>query len=381
MSTQASNPFLRPTNQNARKQRTRVIEWLGAKMIAQHSLRARAASAVNMALAKELTVHGFVGAMGTGKTTLMRSLAHLMQREFLDEENGGHVFNILEWGEDELEDIRESLKQVTTDSIILIDDISFADRKMGSQKFAGVLSDLTKIRHREETAGRDVKVVMLFAYHYSKAINKSIRSWTDFIWCTAIQPAEFTNYDELFGPQAYRMIRIFSGEVRGALLTSHKKKGGRRWGPAPKFGPNKGKKLYEYQKPFAPALCFDGSILRTVAVPHLDKILEGERGTAPRDGRPPKEILDSLQLVHGATLKTAARYWIVRHTGEMPKGGVEAAYKALDRQAREYDITTDDVKEWLDATMRQKYKKGRDASEPDDTPDSVPDGPPEGESA
>lgn len=159
--------------------------------------------------------------------------------------------------------MQESLKQITDDSIVLIDDVSYANRKVSDRKFAEVLSALTKIRHRKETAGRDVKVILLISYHYSRSIDKGIRSWTDWIWITGLKRPELSNYDDMFGARSgttiYYQLRNFMKEQQVMLEADPESKEDRHWGP---------NDMYQHQEPFAAALVFNGSMLRKVAYPH-----------------------------------------------------------------------------------------------------------------
>lgn len=318
--------------------------WNGVRIIKKHSLLAAARQAALLEERMQITIHLFIGKVGAGKSTLARSVAHLMHKEL--NERYGLRFKYVKWGVKQLVDLEESLKQITTDTIILFDDVAWAKEQEGRKRWAAVQQAIANIRHREVG---DVRIVMLFTFQYSRSTDKFIRSQNDFIWLTGMNPEEYSNVSSMMGRGLRRAFQTFYHEtLPEAIYTG-------RWGPmATKEGKKKGERLYEWHKPFAPALLWDGRSLRTIAYPlpqWIDKTCPICGYDHSDDIKQDKEIDDTmehLQKKWGAShLKTAAGMWLIQH-GETPYADtVIKATKSLEKTIVEQGITKAQLIDWF----------------------------------
>ena len=146
-----------------------VVKWKGVNMVRQESFIAAVKEVVRWAEEIDVTRIGIVGDMHSGKTTMAEAIAHTIHKE-----------SKLPWGikvlyEQDLMNFEETLKTLTTDTnwILRFDDVSFLDAKHNKKAIGQVKEAVTKVRHLE--GGKDVKVVLIYNYHYSKGLDKYLR--------------------------------------------------------------------------------------------------------------------------------------------------------------------------------------------------------------
>lgn len=81
------------------------------------------------------------------------------------------------------------------------------------------------------------------------------------------------------------------------------------------------------------------------------------------DGRAPNAMLDALEQKYGRRAATAARYWALKHGGELPRV-IRTPYKRIDEAATGAGMTLGMVETWLEG----RKSRGR----PDDLPPDDP---------
>ena len=189
----AKDPFLASPHRPVANNHT--VKWRGQTMERNHSLLQAVREICHVANTRAFSCHMVSGIMSSGKTTLTDTLMHCTHIQMAKQYD--RHYNVVRWGEDQLLNIEEALKDILSDSIITIDDISMWAQKTSSKNSAEVISALTKIRHRQETLGKDVRVVVFFNVHYSRALQKTMRVWAQTIWVTSMGHEERHNLEAL----------------------------------------------------------------------------------------------------------------------------------------------------------------------------------------
>lgn len=317
----------------------KTTKWHGEKMLKMHSLLAACRTASNIAMARELSTHNIIGTMSSGKSTLAESIAHCMHEIMNLQHKTSMAVHM--WGEDELLNIDEALHGIKSNSVITFDDISYVQDKVSNRTWKGILSTITKIRHR---GMGDVRVVLIFNFHYSRGLDKFLRG-ADFHWITSMGSNEIDNYTQLFGKGSAAKLRFFERTLTGALNTG-------RWGPTDPLG--KKERMYKYHKPFAPCLFYDKSRLRTVAYP-LRQWINGKCGICneamgvEHEGVDLSAVFDPIYLDHGTHTITAARAWLMAR-GVNPYGrGTQQAMNRIENAAENHNVRPKDVLAWVEA--------------------------------
>jgi len=184
-----------------------TTEWQGVTIAQRHSLISTVDQIARMQRSLEVTTVGILGREGTGKTTLARTIAHLLHMQLskmpkhtdtsqdqasLDQIAKGYVVRVFE-GSTDLSQFREIVEHLPpVNRIIIFDDASFLSKIDIKQ----VKHDLTKVRHLE--GGVDVKTVLIYNYHYSKGLDKYMRD-TDFHYLTYVHGEDALNIKDRFG--------------------------------------------------------------------------------------------------------------------------------------------------------------------------------------
>lgn len=139
-----------------------------------------------------------VGKTGTGKTVLTKRLIHDLHQK--------HPSYIIKWlSSDDIFHVKEILQKLTKhrDYILIWDDISFLDQKMGKEEIADLGHTLAVLRH--EYLGEDSHLINFSLIHYLKSINKgSGLRQGDFVIATSLTQNEKSNFAEVFDGSALR---------------------------------------------------------------------------------------------------------------------------------------------------------------------------------
>jgi len=224
-------------------------DWKGVKMIRAHSIIATAKEVLGHNRFFQATRVGIVGNMGTGKTTLAMTLAHLLHKE------ADVPFAIRVFDEEALLNFRETISNLEpANYIIIIDDASFLSAQASKLKMDGIKQDITKIRHFPNQV--DKRIIMIINWHYEYGLDKMIRS-TDFRYCTSVGISDTDNLAKLTGSRYLQMIMQFQQMCVLMAKTPFEFR----------FMLGKMAFIYNYRKPHIPLLFYNKHTLRFVVSP------------------------------------------------------------------------------------------------------------------
>ncbi len=229
-----------------------ITKWKGVNMVRQESFLAAVKEVIKWAEEIDVTRVGIVGDMHSGKTTMAETIAHVIHKE-----------SKLPWGikilfEKDLMDFENTLKTLTVDTnwILRFDDVSFLDAKHNKKAISQVKEAVTKIRHLD--GGKDVKVILIYNYHYSKGLDKYLRM-ADFRFFSTVGSEEEDNLEGIMGIKAMGLVKFFAQNrqkaiTKGMFLSPHQMA-------------NKKKFFYKWRDPFIPILFWNNSTLRMIISP------------------------------------------------------------------------------------------------------------------
>lgn len=230
-----------------------TIEWLGSRMIRNHSLRATCKEVLTIAESVQAVKIDIIGNPGTGKSELSRSIAHLLHTM----SDVPYAVKILD--RESLLNFEATIKSLTPNNWILIfDDVSYLGASASKQQIEILKKVMTEIRHM---GGTDVRIISIYNVHYSYALSKGLRN-SAFTFFTSVASNETENMIKTLGVQNTQKITEFKRITQQALLKK-------------KFAIPLGKKkffIYNYRAPFAPSLFYNGMSLRTIVFPKREAI-------------------------------------------------------------------------------------------------------------
>jgi len=244
-------------NLSSDRQRPVVIKWHGVSMIRRHSFIAAIKEIVTFVNVKDFTTIGLIGDPDSGKSTLARSIAHIIHK-YADV-----PFTIKLLTETELPDFETTLKSLTPANYILIfDDVSFLSAKATRKDIDTIKQAITKIRHLDPD--HDIKVVSILNYHYSLGLDKYLRQ-SNFKFFTTVGSSENENVESMTGGKYAKLIKDFQTKL---FLGIVKNKIPFKIGSKDIFA-------YRYRDPFIPVLFYNTASLRIIISPTrewIDKI-------------------------------------------------------------------------------------------------------------
>lgn len=229
-------------------------EWKGVDTIRVHSIRATVKEILQVSDSLDAISIGIIGNPGTGKTTLMYTLAHLYHK--MSMEIYKRPFTVKIFDKHNLLNFEETLKNLTPTNYVLgFDDVSFLGANATKKQIEIVKQATTEIRHLP--GGQDVKIIKIMNYHYTLGVDKYLRQ-ADARYFTSIGSSELENMEKIVGPRYAERLKEFqkifnSAVTRKRFFYQVKNK--------------KGYFAYDYRKPFAPALFYNSNTLRHIVFP------------------------------------------------------------------------------------------------------------------
>ena len=254
------NRVIKPPVQTVKKKTgdiPTITEWHGEKMIRNHSIRATVKEIINQSESLDLIKINIVGNQSTGKTTLAKTLGHLIHKM------SEIPFSVKIFSKDELLDFQNTIGKLSpTNWVLVFDDVSFLQALTSKKQIEIIKQGITEIRHLP--GGQDVKIILIFNTHYTKSLDKYIRM-SDFEYFSSVGSEEMDNLSDKFGKGKMSKLaefrRVFNSATRNKKFTF-------------KLG-NKGFFSYKYKNPFVPLLFWNGDSLRFVVSPKrewIDKV-------------------------------------------------------------------------------------------------------------
>lgn len=249
---------------NGKDNKPTVINWNDEPMIRGHSIQAVARQIVRTVRRVDVVKINIVGDMGMGKTTLARTISHLIH--FYANKKYGIPFTVKEFTKEELLNFEQtvlSLEPVNT--VLIFDDVSFISSKKNKDKIEEIKQKMTEIRHlrsKEDGSDIDVKIVIIMITHYTLALQKYLRQ-AQFSFFVTVGSSEMDNMLKLVGNHYQKLLYRFQKIIAVAL---DKGKYTFTLGKKDKFF------TYRYQKPFAPILFHNVDKLRIIVSPMRDWI-------------------------------------------------------------------------------------------------------------
>lgn len=227
-----------------------TTEWKNARMVRTHSIKVASHEIITMSSNIDVVKVNIVGETGSGKTALASTLAHLLHKE------SSIPYSIRLLTRDHLLNIKKFVATLqATNYILIFDDISFLSATASANKIKQIEQTFTELRHLP--GGLDIKIIAIFNFHYTKSISPYLRQSNAHFY-TTIGSSDKTSIIDIVGKGYIRKIKLFIKMRNQAIATS-------------KFVTplgNKGKKfVYDYQKPFVPALFYNGNSARIIVFP------------------------------------------------------------------------------------------------------------------
>ena len=238
-----------------------VTKWNTAPMLRKHSLNVCVEQIARTASNLDFVNIGILGQSGRGKTTLAKTVMHMLHEHLY--KTHGLRYHVHIWGEDEMKDFENSMATINDNAILLFDDISYVHQLLG-RGFDHIRQAVTKIRHRPD--GRDIRLILFYNYHYSKAMDKFMRG-TDHSFFVGLTSSEKDNLLEMVGK--WNMRRVHA-------MDRHYKKGMSNgvWYvqiAATKDGKPIGKPIeYKWDAPFRPAIFYNGDRCKEIVFPRRE---------------------------------------------------------------------------------------------------------------
>lgn len=237
--------------EDAKDHRPAIIKWRTENMVRTHSLRATVKEIISTLQVLDVVKVGVIGDQSTGKSSLEDTLAHLIHKM------SPIPFSVRSLGEEEFMEIEKYLASLQPANYVLkFRDLSFLKGKYGSKKIEELKAAITKIRHLP--GGKDVKIVLLYDYHYTMGLDKYLRQ-ANFRYFTSVGSSEKDNMIDIVGKRYENMINDFSNTYV-EMTTTEAHKATFRIGKNRFFS-------YHYKSPFVPVLFWNNANLRVVVFP------------------------------------------------------------------------------------------------------------------
>lgn len=251
-----------------------LTKWCGSVLARSHALLPKIRVVADHQSRNELTTISIRGREGTGKTTLAKVIAHALHTEMdsrakakaadmpayearhLKAIQRGYIVRILK--AEDLDTFTALIKSMPEQNRILVfDDASFMGHS-SSNYIRDIKKQITRVRH---VSGQDYKVVLIYNFHYSRALDPYLRD-TNFIAQTSISTQEARNMADMYGEEPGNMplldaFKKFSSRMQSkgqVTVDLGKRTGGRRV-------------TYKYSSPFRLGTWFDGSTLSLIVYP------------------------------------------------------------------------------------------------------------------
>lgn len=196
-----------------------TTQYLGHPIIQSHSIQEKAREIIRHNIRANFSRISMNGTMGTGKTSLILHLTHLLHSIAMLEYNLPYA---VRWVDSkELLDPEKFFESIDpVNQIIITDDTSYVTEMMGKMKKALLKYNTTKMRHQKDSRGHHItiNVITIIVTHYTKGYDKMLRD-VDFRYFTTVTPEEKRSISDLVGKQMVQKFirRSYLMEVKGKV--------------------------------------------------------------------------------------------------------------------------------------------------------------------
>ena len=226
-----------------------ITKWKGESMIRIHSMRASIKEILQTSKNKDVVKIGIIGEPHTGKTTQADTIGHLIHTM------SDIPFAIRSFDKESFVNIRKTLASLAPANYVLkFGDLSWLSANASRKQLDELKQSLTEIRHLP--GGKDVKIIMIYDYHYTKALDPYLRQ-SEFKYYTGVGSSEKQNMEDMVGKQNMGKMLAFKKMCTRMMANE-------------KFTFRLGAKgffIYKFRNPFIPMLYWNEDTLRFVVSP------------------------------------------------------------------------------------------------------------------
>lgn len=316
------------------RQRPVVIPWKDARMVRAHSFLAMVREIIQWSTRSDVTKVSIIGKPDSGKSTLSQAIAHVVHK-YADMPFAVRVFS-----KEHMMNFKETLSTLTPSNYILVfDDISFLGADANKKQVDMIKQAETTIRHLP--GGQDVKIILIYNYHYTLGLDKYLRQ-ADFYIFTTVGSEETDNVTGIVGKKYDLLVNNFKRYYVSAKARDYWMM---RIGPKEPF-------LYRYRNPFIPVLFFNNESLRFVVSPKrqwIDKYCgicdSGMNASNVQVGRKPlPELLDAAsRKFQPSNLKRAVEALLFVHGLTVYSAKISNAIKYIDMILKTTPYTMENI--------------------------------------
>ena len=231
------------------RQIPKVIKWNNINMVRNHSFLSGIKEIIDYSEEMDVTRIGVIGDMHSGKSTLSQAIGHAI-----------HVYSKIPYSvrvffKGDLIKFKETMASLDpTNYVLIFDDASFLKAQATARQINIIEEGVSVIRHMP--GGEDVKIILIFNYHYPKALPPFLRE-AQFKYITSVGDANDTVLSELYGKNNLRLVKQLKIDRKKAIKHKYWLK---------RIGPKEPIK-YNWRNPFIPVLFWNEESLRYMVSP------------------------------------------------------------------------------------------------------------------
>jgi len=249
----------RPESSTSQKNKPTIIKWKNVPFVRGHSINRCVDDIIQFNQRRQFLKINLIGMSGTGKTTLMKVLAHQIHKA------SPVPYEVKFFNAEQLSNFKATVEGLSnSNQILCFDDLSGLVDRFGKKALDRLKAEMTTIRHINDQEDR--KIIMMLSFHAQKMLDKNLRI-SNFAFYTDCQLEEIDYLIDLLGKQDTHKIKFFQ-KLKATAGMSHKftyKLGGRGHSFTYKDG-----------DPFQAMLYNNGVNTRDVVSPTLEWILGDE---------------------------------------------------------------------------------------------------------
>ncbi len=236
--------------QHTTKNPPRVIKWNNVEMVRNQSFLATVREIIDYSDEMDVVRIGIVGDMMSGKSTLAKAVGHGIHKY------SKIPFSVRIFYKEDLKNFKQTLSKLTPANYVLIfDDVSFLKSTTSSQGISMIEDEVSTIRHME--GGQDVKIILIFNFHYPKALPPFLREF-HFKYVTSIGTDNEKVISDNYGKDNVKLVTSFKMMRKNAITK-------KVWFEP--MGPKKLPVKYIWRKPFIPVLFWNEARMRKIVTP------------------------------------------------------------------------------------------------------------------